>query len=405
MATEAVQVIQDLAVVLLAALMMAALFHRLRQPVLVGYILAGIIIGPYTPPFGFLLQPNVLDLFAQVGLVFLLLAVGLDYPVARLRLVARPAFVVALTETAATFAAGYLVARLLGFAPFDCLFLGLAISVSSTVILAKLLETMGVLAEGTAGLVLGITVIEDVVIVSALGVLQSIASTGGLAPLAVVLAIGLVVLFIALTLLLGRRIVPGLVDLLAAQDREELLLLTVLGVTFGLSILSSLIGISVATGAFLAGVLVAEARAQPKVRALVGPIKELFAAIFFVAIGALIDVGLIPGLVAAIAALLLASVAVKALATYLAARAARLGDTEARRAALTLAGPRGELSLVVAKGGEDVHATSPEVLPVVGALTLISAILSPYLVALAWRRRPGPASDEPAAVAHGAAEV
>lgn len=395
MAVEAVQVVQDLAIVMATAFAMAFVFHRIHQPPLIGYILAGMVIGPYTPPFSLVTHPEVLDLLAQIGIVFLLLAVGLEYPVSRLRAVGRKALVIALTENLATFAAGFFVAQAFGFSRFDSLFLGLAASVTSTVILARLLEERGLLSDGLAGLVLGVTVLEDIIAVSALGVLQSLASAGSVALLPVLLAVGLVVAFVVLTLVLGSRAVPRLIDLAARTGRNDLLLLAVLALALGLSVLSNLIGISVATGAFLAGVLVAESRSQASAKVLVTPLKELFGAVFFVSIGALMDIELLPAVILPVAALLAASIGVKYAATYLSARRERMGPTDAHRTALTLAGPRGELSLVVAKGGADIGATSAVVLPIVGAMALVTSFVSPYLVRLGWRGSgPSPAAAQ-----------
>ncbi|HZY92975.1 MAG TPA: cation:proton antiporter, partial [Thermoplasmata archaeon] len=114
MVLESIQVIQDLAVVVIAALLMAALFRRLHQPVMVGYILAGVILGPYTPPFSLLLHPEILDLFAQIGIIFLLLAIGMEYPIVRLRAVGRPALLIALAEALATLGVGYAVGLAFG---------------------------------------------------------------------------------------------------------------------------------------------------------------------------------------------------------------------------------------------------------------------------------------------------
>jgi monovalent cation:H+ antiporter-2, CPA2 family len=385
MPSEAVQVIQDLAIVLSVALVTALIAYRLRQPLLVGYLIAGLIVGPYTPPTGLLTHPEILNLFAEVGIVFLLFAVGLEYPLSRLRTIGRTAILIALGESLGTFAAAYAVGRLFGFGEFESLFLGLAVSVTSTLILSKVLEDLGVVREEVAGLVLGITVIEDVVVISALGVLQSLASTGGIALPAVAISIGLVGFFVAVALLLGTRAAPWLLDRVAALRRPDLLLVTLLALAFGLSALSSLLGISVATGAFFAGVLVAGSRSQASARELVAPLKELFGAIFFVSMGALMNFGLLPGYLLPIAVLLAVVLLAKFGITYLLARAQRLSGGFARRTALGLAGPGGEVSLTVVKGGTDIGVVAPFVLPMVGAITLITAVVSSARVRWAWR--------------------
>ena len=125
MATEVVQVIQDLAVVLLAAALVAALFRRLGLPTMIGFILAGIVLGPYTPPFSFLIHPDILNLLAQIGIVFLFMFLGMEYPVARLRSVGLLGFAIAASESLVTFAAGFTVGMGLGLSTFNSLFLGL----------------------------------------------------------------------------------------------------------------------------------------------------------------------------------------------------------------------------------------------------------------------------------------
>jgi monovalent cation:H+ antiporter-2, CPA2 family len=391
MTIDPVLVIQDLAIVMVVALAVALVFHALRLPLLVGFIVAGIIVGPYTPPASFLLYPDVLNALAEIGIVFLLFGVGLEYPISRLRSIGRTATVIALVESLGTFAAGTLLGRAFGLGFLDSLFLGLAVSVTSTIILSKLLEELGVLRDREAGLILGITVIEDVIVVSALGILQSAASTGRVPLLSTALAVGLVVLFIALVLTVGARTVPNLVRWLAQRGRSDLLLIGILGLAFGLSILSSFMGISVATGAFLAGVLVAESDFAERARDLIAPLKDAFGAIFFVSMGALMDIGLLPSFLLPLVVIILGVIGAKLGLTYLAARTQGVSGPQARRSALTMSTSRGELSLAIAKGGSDIGATSPIVLPIVGAIVLVTAIASPYIIRYAWRGGPRPA--------------
>lgn len=385
MTLEAVQVIQDLAIVMIVALAMALLSYRLRQPLILGYVVAGIIVGPFTPPVSLLSHPDILNLFAEIGIVFLLFAVGLEYPIARLRSVGRRAIVIALIESLGTFAAGTVVGLLLGLSEFNSLFVGLAISVTSTILLSQALEEMGVVRGLDAGVILGITVVEDVIVVSALAILQSVGATGRVSVVGILISLALVIVFLVGAIVLGSRTVPKLIDMVAATGRTDLLLVATLGVAFGLSILSNLIGISVATGAFLGGVLVAESRHQDLARTRFAPLKDLFAAIFFVSMGALMDIELLPSILVLLVALIFTAFAAKWVATYLAARATDLPRRSSTRTAWGLSAAGGELSLVVAKGGIDVGATTPIVLPLVGAFTIVMTFARPYFLRYAWR--------------------
>ncbi len=386
MASVETLIVQDLAIIVLTSLAMAILLRWIRQPLLIGYIVAGIIIGQYTPPGPLIHYPDVLDALAELGIVFLLFAVGLEYPLSRLRAVGRKALVIALTESLATFAAGFLVGEAFGFPLYDSLFIGLAISVTSTVILSSVLEEIGALGSKDTSLVLGITVVEDVITVSVLGILQSTAQTGQLSLLSILISVAIVLVFVGGVLTLGPLTISPLIDRVRRSGVSQVLLLALVGLAFGMALISSLIGISVATGAFLAGVLVAESDSQAVAHQLVAPLKELFGAIFFVSMGALMDISLLTTYLVPIAAFLATAFGMKLLSTYLAARQQGIAHREAGQAALTLSASGGELSIVVAKGGSDIGATSPFVLPFVGALTIVTTMVAPFLIRRAWRR-------------------
>jgi len=395
MTINEVLVVQDLAIVMLVALGLALLCRALRQPLLIGYIVAGMIIGPYTPPFSLVQYPDILSALAEIGIVFLLFAVGLEYPIGRLRSVGRTALVIALAESLSTFAAGYLLGTAFGFTTYDALFLGLAISVTSTIILSSILEDLGVLNAPDTSLLLGITVVEDIITVTLLGILQSTASTGHLSLDQIAFSLVLVIVFIGGTLAIGSRTIPKAVDRLHATGLSEIFLIAILGVAFSLAIISSLLGISVATGSFLAGVLVAESKAQADAHRLVAPLKQVFGAIFFVSMGALMNIGLLPNYILPILVFVGVAFGVKLLSTYVAARQQRVPVAAAKRAAISMSASGGEMSIVVAKGGNDIGATTPFVLPFIGALTVVTTLIAPVVVRLAWRDRRAPPPPPP----------
>lgn len=386
MAIETIQVVEDIAIVLLVALGVAVVSYWLRQPTIIAYLIAGIIIGPYTPPASLIQQPEVLALLAQVGVVFLLLAVGLEMPLARLRSIGRRAIVIALAENLGTFAAGTFVGLAFRFPFVDALFLGLAVSVTSTILLSQLLHDGGVMEDSVAGLVLGITIVEDILVISLLGVIQSIAAHGTISLTVVAVSAALVLAFIGGALWIGGRLVPPITDRLARTQRTDLFLIGVLAVAFGLSFLANLVGLSIATGAFLAGVIVAESQHHRQAHDLVRPLKEVFGAIFFVSVGALMDIALVPLYLLPLVVLLLVSFVSNLGWTYGAARALGMSVGASRRTALSLAPAGGEMSLVVGSSGVAAGVAGAFVLPVVGALTIITSFLAPYLFRYAWGR-------------------
>ncbi|HKU50257.1 MAG TPA: cation:proton antiporter, partial [Nitrososphaera sp.] len=278
-------VVMDLAIIMVVAAIMLAITYKLRQPMVIGYIIAGVIIGPYTLPFSLVSSIETISLMAEIGIILLLFTVGTEYPIAKLRSIGRKALIIALSEALGTFAAGYFVGQQMGMSLFDSLFLALSISVTSTVIVMRVLEELGMIKDEAAYLLLGVAVIEDIVIVSMLAILQSVASTGDLAVQEIAIVIAVVLAFIGGVLYLGSRSIPKLIDLMGKTDRYDLILITVLGVAFGLSFIASSIGISVATGAFFAGVLVAESKTQAIAKIITIPLRDMFGAIFFISVG------------------------------------------------------------------------------------------------------------------------
>jgi K+:H+ antiporter len=381
----ATQVIQDFAIIMVIASAMALISHRLKQPLVIGYIGAGMIIGPYTPPFSFILHPEVLNLLAEIGIVLLLFVVGLEYPIAKLRSVGKKALVIAFAEAFGTLGVGFAVGQIIGMTLFDSLFIALSISVTSTVVLSRVLQEFGIAKTDVSYLLLGVTVIEDIIIVSTLAVLQSVASTGTPAIEDIVISVGLVLAFIAGALFIGSKTIPRFVDFVSKISQIDVLLVAILGVAFGLSFIANQLGISVAAGAFFAGVLVAESKSQASAKVLTSPLKDMFAALFFISVGALMDVSQLPLFIVPALIFVATSFASKFITVYVSAKSQGLGKKTSIQTAFGSSASGGELALVVAKGGADVGATSGFVLPMVGTMTIITSFLSPYVVKFGWK--------------------
>src|SRR5919198_2998867 len=295
MAIEAIPVVRDFAVIMIIASVMALISYRFKQPMVMGYIVAGMIIGPHTPPFSLVLNIEVLELLAEIGVILLLFVVGLEFPIEKLRKIGKKAMVIATAEALGTFVAGYLACQAMSMSMLDSLFLALAISVTSTVIVMRVLEELGVIRQEASYLILGVAIIEDIIIVSILAVLQSVASSSGnLSATEIAISVGTVLAFIGGALFIGSKTVPKFVDLVGRTNHHDVLIVAILGIAFGLSFIAVELGISVATGAFFAGVLVAESKMHSVTMVLTTPIKDMFAALFFVSVGALMDITLIP---------------------------------------------------------------------------------------------------------------
>ena len=385
-AIEIGQFLQDFSIIMIVAGAMALLSYRLRQPMVVGYIGAGMIIGPHTPPFSLVFNLDVLNLFAEIGIVLLLFVVGMEFPIEKLRKIGRKAFLIALSEAAGTFVAGYVVGQYaLSFAFFDSLFLALAISVTSTVIVMRVLEELRMIKEESSVLILSVAIIEDIIVISMLAILQSVGSSGGLSFADVGISVGTTLAFIAGVLVIGSKIVPKMVDFVGRTNQHDVLVVVILALVFGLSYIAYQLGISVAAGAFFAGVLIAESKSHSVSRVLATPIRDMFAALFFVSVGALMDISLLPLFIVPALILIAVSLIAKFLTVYLAAKSQGFSKLTSLRAGIGLSSSGGELALVVAKGGSDIGVTSSFLLPMVGAMTIITTFISPYIIKFGWR--------------------
>jgi CPA2 family monovalent cation:H+ antiporter-2 len=380
------QILQDFSVIMIVAGAMAMLSYRFKQPMVIGYIGAGMIIGPYTPPFSLILNLDVLNLFAEIGIVLLLFVVGMEFPIEKLRKIGRKAFVIALSEALGTFSIGFFVGiSVLNFSFFDSLFLALTISVTSTVIVMRVLEELGMIKEESSILILGVAIIEDIIVISMLAILQSVSSTGGLSLPDVGISVGITLAFIIGVLVIGSKTVPKLVDHVSRTNQHDVLVVVILALVFGQSYIAFQLGISVAAGAFFAGVLIAESKSHAVSKVLATPIRDMFAALFFVSVGALMDVSLLPLFIIPALILITVSLVAKFLTVYLAARLQGFNKLTSLRAGIGLSSSGGELALVVAKGGADVGVTSSFLLPMVGAMTIITTFISPYIIKFGWR--------------------
>ena len=385
-AIEIGQILQDLSVIMIVAGAMAMLSYRFKQPMVVGYIGAGMIIGPHTPPFSLVFNLDVLELFAEIGIVLLLFVVGMEFPIEKLKKIGKRAFLIALSEALGTFSIGVFVGLyVLNFSFFDSLFLALAISVTSTVIVMRVLEELGMIKNESSILILGVAIIEDIIVISMLAILQSVGSTGGLSFVDVGISVGITLAFIAGVLVIGSKTVPKLVDLVSRTNQHDVLVVVILALVFGLSFIAYQLGISVAAGAFFAGVLIAESKSHSVSRVLATPIRDMFAALFFVSVGALMDVSLLPFFIVPALILIGVSLGAKFITVYLAAISQGFNKLTSLRAGIGLSSSGGELALVVAKGGADVGVTSPFLLPMVGAMTIITTFISPYIIKFGWK--------------------
>ena len=372
--------IQDFAVVMIVAAIMVFVTHKLKQPMVIGYILAGMLIGPFTPPFSLVHNVGTINTLAELGIIILLFVIGTEFPITKLKSVGRISMIVGIAESVGTLLVTFFVARTLGFSQFDSMFLALAMSVTSTVVTVKLLEELNMINDKSSVLIMGILIVEDVIVITMLGILQSLSLTAAVSFIDVLLSVAIVLGFIAAILILGSRYLPPLIDKLARTTDYSVLIIVILGLAFGLSFVAIELGLSPVIGAFLAGVLVAESNSAGIARVITIPLRDVFTALFFVSVGALVDVSKIPLFIIPALILIVTSFMAKMIIIIPVLIRAGYDTTTAVRTGLGLASARGEMSLIVGKGGQDVGAVSSYILPILGVVTIVTTFATPYIL-------------------------
>ncbi|HET7663834.1 MAG TPA: cation:proton antiporter, partial [Rhodanobacteraceae bacterium] len=350
----------------------------LRQPVLLGYILAGILIGPHTP--GVLVDdPRTIDDISNLGVVLLMFTLGLEFSVRKMREVGAGVLVATVAEVAMMLWIGYGLGQAFGWGRVDSLFLGAVVSLSSTMVASRTLAEGKLQHLPFARTVVGMLVAEDVLTIVLITLLTAVAIGGTVEADMAFTVIGHLGMFVVVGMVLGLLLLPRLVDRVAGYGRDEILLVLVLGICFGASLLAAKLGFSVALGAFMAGVVVAESRSSARVVHLVEPLRDMFAALFFVAIGLRIDPTLLvqylgPALIAVVVV-----VVGKTLMVGLGVFATGHSARTSLRTGLSMA-QIGEFSFVIATLGLTLQATSKFIYPIAVAVSVVCMAVSPYLV-------------------------
>jgi len=387
--------VTDLAIIMILAGIVTLAFFKIRQPLIIGYLFAGMLIGPLSPlwaPFladtgtgdggaaGLLSDIGALHVFAEIGVILLLFVIGIEFPFAKIRSIGKVAVGVGTLGLFLTLILVFYVCTMIGLEFMDSLFLAAALSISSTAVIVKVLEEAGKIKRESSILVLGILIVEDVIAVILIASLESIALVGNVSIEGVIAVVIVAIILIVGTFTVGIRTIPKLVDKVASAQNREILLLSVLGVCFGYALLANVVGLSVAIGAFLAGVLIAESKSAEVSKILSSPIKDMFVAVFFVSVGALMDISQLENYIFIAIALIAVAMGMKFGGNLLGNFIFRQSRTKSLRSAFTLAAPRGEFSIIIIKVGVDAGVVSAFLFPLIGMIAIITTFISPFLV-------------------------
>ncbi|MBD9457839.1 cation:proton antiporter [Pseudomonas sp. PDM05] len=376
---HAISFIQDLAVIMLVAGVVTILFHRFKQPVVLGYIVAGFIIGPHTPPFGLIHDEDTIKTLAELGVIFLMFCLGLEFSLRKLFKVGATAFIAAFLEIILMIWIGYEIGRWFDWKTMDSLFLGAILAISSTTIIVKALNDLKMKNQRFAQLIFGVLIVEDILGIGIIALLSSIAVSGTVSSGEVFSTVGKLSLFMIVALVIGILLVPRLLAYVAKFESNEMLLITVLGLCFGFCLLVVKLEYSMVLGAFLIGAIMAESKQLLDIERLIEPVRDMFSAIFFVAIGLMIDPQILLQYAWPIAVITVAVVLGKMLSCGLGAFIAGNDGRTSLRVGMGLS-QIGEFSFIIAALGMTLQVTSDFLYPVAVAVSAITTLLTPYLI-------------------------
>ncbi|TFG56656.1 MAG: cation:proton antiporter [Methanomassiliicoccus sp.] len=373
----------EMALVLVTAGATAVLFSRLRLPVVIGYLAAGIILGPSLFSSSLISDIGTISNLANIGIVLLMFTLGLEFNLRRLRKVGLFAALAGIIEIALMIALGYGLGQFLGWSAVQSVFLGAVMSISSTAVIIKVLSDASMMRKEFAEAIIGILIIEDIAAVVILTLASPLAAGDAVTFSSILLQVAFIGIFMVIVLVLGLAIVPRIMDRVYRNHSAETLLVVSLGLCFGMAIVAHLFGLSVAIGAFLMGVIVSQSKAQERLDERIAPIKEMFMAIFFISIGMLINPWLVIDNILIAVVIAVVFIIGKAFSVSV---GTFLSNKDARTSLMTGLGmvAMGEFSFVIAKTAFDLGAVDQLFYSSVVGAALITMLFLPA----SFRRAP-----------------
>ena len=375
---DSLDFLRNFALVLMVAGLTATIFQRLRMPVVFGYILAGFLIGPHFTAFPLVADEAVVHSLSDLGVILLMFALGLEFSLRRLIRIAPTAGIIALSQSMGLILIGFLIGQIFGWTTIESVFAGAIIAISSTTIIAKAFEEQKVKGE-FVDLVLGVLIVEDLIAILLLAVLTTMSGEGGITAGTVAITAARLTVFLAAVMVVGVLLVPRFVRYVVRHGRPETTVVACVGLCFGSALLALEFGYSIALGAFIAGALAAESGVAETVEQRIQPVRDLFAAVFFVAVGMMIDPALIATHWPAVLVLTVAVISGKIVAVSIASFLAGFGVRASVQAGMSLA-QIGEFSFIIAGVGLATGVIRPFLYPVAVAVSAVTTLTTPWLI-------------------------
>ena len=375
------KLIEDLALILLAAGVTTLLFRKLKQPLVLGYIIAGFLVGPHTNIMPTVVDTENINVLAEMGVIFLLFSLGLEFSFKKLARVGGAASVTAIVKVVGVMALGYMAGRWMGWSSMDSIFLGGILCISSTTIVIRALEELGLKNKQFARIVFGSLIIEDLVAILLLVLLSTLAVSRQFAGMEMLLSVAKLIFFLSLWFLSGIFILPTVLKMVKKLLNDEILLIVSLALCLGLVVLATHTGFSPALGAFVMGSILAETTLAERIEHLVLPVKDLFGAVFFVSVGILIDPNTIIEHGWPVLIITLITIFGKFIMTFIGAAVSGQPLKQSVQVGMSLA-QIGEFSFIIAQLGQSLHVTSDFLYPIAVAVATITTFTTTYLIKL-----------------------
>jgi monovalent cation:H+ antiporter-2, CPA2 family len=373
--------IRDLALILMTGAITTLIFRRIKQPLVLGYIIAGFLVGPH-----FHLLPTVADnenvsILAEIGVIFLLFSLGLEFSFKKLMRVGGAASITAFVEIAFITFAGYYTGKWMGWSTMDSLFLGGMLASSSTTIIIRAFDELGIKTKQYARIVFGVLVVEDIVVILLMVLLSTIAATQQFAGTEILLTILKLIFFLALWFIMGIFLLPTLLKKAKSLIDEETLLILSIGLCLGMVVLATQVGFSAELGAFIMGSIIAETTSAEKVEHVIKPVKDLFGAVFFVSVGMMIDPQAIVKYGWPVICVTLLTLFGKLFSTTAGALLSGQPLKQSVQVGMSMA-QIGEFAFIVATLGLSLGVISDFLFPVAVGASAITTFTTPYLIKL-----------------------
>ena len=373
-------IITDLAMILLVAGVTTILFKKINQPLVLGYIIAGFITGPNFSFFPTITDKVNVQSWSEIGVIFLLFALGLEFSFYKLKKVGSTAFVSTAVIICSMLFVGYGVGQLLGWGHMDSIFLGGMLSMSSTAIIIKAFDDLNLRNQSFTEVVFGVLIVEDIAGIAMMVILSTIAvATSGISTSELMLSVGRLVFFLVLWFVAGMYLIPTFFK--KAQDfmTDETLVVVSIGLCLGMVFLATHLGFSSALGAFIMGSLIAEAPNAEHIEHLISPIKDLFGAVFFVSVGMMVNPGLLADYALPVAVLVLTTILGQMFFATCGVLAAGQKLHTAVHCGFALT-QIGEFSFILATLGMNLGVTSDFLYPIIVAVSVITTFTTPFFI-------------------------